>query len=124
MASDHIQEIEKKCYASNRLSLELLGQVRTLETEVARCHAEIYRLRMLLDELNIIYIPLKTCPIDVKLSEYINTYPDRKKLKIMFMRESEGVYEFGSRKVHVRCDRGKITIKVGGGFISIDEFLD
>ena len=71
-----------------------------------------------------VYIPVKTDPSDTKLAEYINNYPDRKKLKIMFMRESEGVYEFGSRKVMVKVERGKIQIKVGGGFLSIDEFLD
>ncbi len=42
----------------------------------------------------------------------------------MFMRESEGVYEFGSKKVKVSVARDKIQIKVGGGFLSIDEFLD
>ena len=71
-----------------------------------------------------IYIPVKTDVIDVELAKYINNYPERKKLKIMFMRESEGVYEFGSRKVMVKVERGKIQIKVGGGFLSIDEFLD
>jgi len=35
-----------------------------------------------------IYIPVKDCPIDKKLAEYINNYPDRQKLKIMFMRET------------------------------------
>ena len=60
----------------------------------------------------------------MKLAEYINNYPERKKLKIMFMRESEGVYEFGTRKVMVKVDRGKISVKVGGGFLSVDEFLD
>ena len=42
-----------------------------------------------------VYIPQKGDPIDKKLAEYINNYPDRQKLKIMFLRESEGVYEFG-----------------------------
>ena len=42
----------------------------------------------------------------------------------MFMRESEGVYEFGSKRVMVKVERDKINIKVGGGFLSIDEFLD
>lgn len=42
----------------------------------------------------------------------------------MFLRESEGVYEFGSRRVMVKVERDKIQIKVGGGFLSIDEFLD
>ena len=40
------------------------------------------------------------------------------------MRESEGVYEFGSRKILVKVEKNKIQIKVGGGFLSIDEFLD
>ena len=71
-----------------------------------------------------IYIPVKDDAVDTKLAEYINQYPDKSKLKIMFMRESEGVYQFGSRRVMVKVDRGKISIKVGGGYLSIDEFLD
>jgi hypothetical protein len=42
----------------------------------------------------------------------------------MFMRETEGVYEFGSRKVQVKVEGGKILIRVGGGYLSVDEFLD
>ena len=71
-----------------------------------------------------VYIPQKGDSIDKKLAEYINNYPDRQKLKIMFLRESEGVYEFGSRRVMVKVERDKIQIKVGGGYLSIDEFLD
>ena len=40
------------------------------------------------------------------------------------MRDSEGIYKFGSRRVMVKVERDKIMIKVGGGFLSIDEFLD
>ena len=71
-----------------------------------------------------VYIPQKGDATDKKLAEYINNYPDRQKLKIMFLRESEGVYEFGSRRVMVKVERDKIQIKVGGGYLSIDEFLD
>ena len=42
----------------------------------------------------------------------------------MFLRESEGVYEFGSKRIMVKVERDKIQIKVGGGYLSIDEFLD
>lgn len=42
----------------------------------------------------------------------------------MFMRETEGVYQFGSKRVAVKVDKDKINIRVGGGFLSIDEFLD
>ena len=55
-----------------------------------------------------VYIPQKGDPIDNKLAEYINNYPDRQKLKIMFLRESEGVYEFGSKRVMVKVERDKI----------------
>lgn len=71
-----------------------------------------------------VYIPVKDDNIDRRLAEYINNYPDRQKLKIMFLRESEGVYEFGSRRIFVRVDQDKINIRVGGGYLSIDEFLD
>jgi len=42
-----------------------------------------------------VYIPVKDDTIDLRLAEYINNYPERQKLKIMFLRESEGVYQFG-----------------------------
>ena len=71
-----------------------------------------------------VYIPVKNDMIDKRIAEYINNYPDRQKLKIMFMRESEGVYQFGSKRVAVKVDKDKINIRVGGGFLSIDEFLD
>ena len=35
-----------------------------------------------------VYIPTKGDKVDKKLAEYINNYPDRQKLKIMFMRET------------------------------------
>jgi len=42
----------------------------------------------------------------------------------MFMRESEGIYEFGSKRIAVKVDKDKVNIRVGGGYLSIDEFLD
>jgi len=71
-----------------------------------------------------VYIPVRDDQIDKRLAEYINNFPDRQKLKIMFMRESEGVYQFGSKRVYVRVDKDKINVRVGGGFLSIDEFID
>lgn len=94
--------------------------MRATEMEVETLKAYIIDLKARIA----VYIPVKDCPIDKKLAEYINNYPDRAKLKIMFMRESEGVYEFGSSRVRVKVERDRIQIKVGGGFLSIDEFLD
>jgi len=71
-----------------------------------------------------VYIPVKNDMIDKRIAEYINNYPDRQNLKVMFMREAEGVYQFGSKRIVVKVDKDKINIKVGGGFLSVDEFLD
>ena len=98
----------------------MLQRVRDLEAECETLKAYIIDLKQRIA----VYIPVKSDSVDLKLAEYINNYPDRKKLKIMFMRESEGVYEFGTRRVMVKVERGKILVKVGGGFLSVDEFLD
>ena len=71
-----------------------------------------------------VYVPIKEDPVDQKMADFINNYPDRNKLKVMFMRDQEGVYDFGSKKVNVKIEKNRIMIRVGGGYLSIDEFLD
>lgn len=92
---------------------ELLHEIETLKQYIIDLKSRIA-----------VYIPVKNDAVDKRLAEYINNYPDRQKLKIMFMRESEGVYQFGTKRVIVRVDKDRINIRVGGGFLSIDEFLD
>lgn len=71
-----------------------------------------------------IYIAHKNDKIDLALANFINKYPERKKMNIMFLRESEGVYQFGQKRVYVKIEAGnKLLVRVGGGFISIDEFI-
>ena len=126
-ASTYMQSIEAKCYQANCTSLELLQNIKDLESTIVGLKGEIQTLHTYIADLKAriaIYIPLKTDAVDTKLAEYINNYPERQKLKIMFMRESEGVYQFGSKRIMVKVERGKIQIKVGGGYLSIDEFLD
>lgn len=94
--------------------------MRESEVEVETLKAYIIDLKQRIA----VYIPQKGDETDRRLAEYINNYPDRSKLKIMFMRESEGVYEFGKKRVMVKWEGNKLRVRVGGGFLSIDEFLD
>jgi hypothetical protein len=105
---------------ATRRSLELLRQLKDAETEIETLKHYIIELKQRIA----VYIPVKEDAIDRKLAEYINNYPERAKLKIMFMRESEGIYQFGTKRVYVRVEKDKINIRVGGGYLSIDEFLD
>lgn len=71
-----------------------------------------------------IYIPVMDDPIDRRMAEYLNNYPEKQRLKVMFSRESQGVYKFGIRRVAIKVDNGRIHVRVGGGYLSIDEFID
>lgn len=120
VASDYMKTLEEKAYNANRATLEVLKQRRKDEEEIARLKAYILELKARMA----IYVPCTDDPIDVKVAEYINNYPDRNKLKIMFMRESAGVYAFGSKRINVEVQQNKIKVRIGGGYLSIDEFID
>lgn len=119
-ATEYMAQLEDKVYKSNQVSLQLLQSLKDAEVEIEILKQYIIDLKSRIA----VYIPVKDDSIDHRLAEYINNYPDRSKLKIMFMRESEGVYQFGSKRVYVKSDKDKILVRVGGGFLSIDEFID
>jgi hypothetical protein len=58
------------------------------------------------------------------MADFLNNHPDRKKLKIPFTRESQGVYQFGTKRVAVRVEKDKLNVRVGGGYLAIDDFID
>jgi len=99
--------MEEKVYKSNKISLDLINQLKIAEME-----------------LGYIYVPVKTDAIDCKLAEYINWSTARPALKSLFTRESEGVYQFGSKRCNIKIDLNKIFVRVGGGYLMIDEFVD
>lgn len=46
-------------------------------------------------------------------------------MKILFIRESEGVYQFGKRRVYVKVEKGgEVLVRVGGGFVTVKEFVE
>ena len=98
-------------------SIEILNTLKLVEDELIIVQNELKTMKM-------VYFPVRQDPIDNQMAEYINHEVDRSKMRIMFMRESEGVYEFGSRKVAVKVEGGKIQVRVGGGYISIEKFIE
>lgn len=94
-ASAYILQLQEEFYNSKRTSLDLLTQLKERESQCSEQSEEIETLRNYIIDLKsriAVYIPVKNDLIDKRIAEYINNYPDRQKLKIMFMRESEGVY--------------------------------
>jgi len=59
------------------------------------------------------------------LAEFINTHPGRTNFKVMFTRESEGLYRFGTmKKVGIKLDKKQLRANVGKEYLSIEKFLD
>ena len=79
----------------------MLKQLKNAELENESLKAYILDLKTKVA----IYVPVKGDDVDEKLASYINNFPERSKLKIMFMRESEGVYVFGSKKILISANK-------------------
>lgn len=63
--------------------------------------------------------------IDINLSKYLNDYPYKNNLRIMFLREGEGIYRFGTKRVYIKIDKANIIkVRVGGGYMDIQDFLN
>jgi hypothetical protein len=65
------------------------------------------------------YIPVKGDPIDEMMAKYLNECLYFVPVK----RLGEGQYMYGSKKIFAKIMNGKLIIRVGGGYMLIDEFL-
>ena len=148
-ANEKITQLEEELYESKTIQLELLENLKQAEEkleayitehegDVSDLHTsyesrmqwskeKIFELQEILSKVEhsqVIYIAHKPDKIDRTLANFINKYPERKRMTIMFLRESEGVYQFGQKRVYVKVERGEtILVRVGGGFMHIEEFI-
>ena len=68
------------------------------------------------------YVPIDNDPVDIALAEFLNSCDQP--VSIPFTRENEGIYTFGTKKVFLKLENGKVKIRVGGGFTQIEEFIE
>ena len=72
-----------------------------------------------------VYIAKRQDSTDEQLCLYLNDFPEREKLKVSFIRETDGIYNFGTKRVFLKLERGdQIMVRVGGGYMHIDDFLE
>ena len=53
-------------------------------------------------ETGVAYIPFHNDPIDRALADFLNSMNDPSRLVNIFVRESEGVYMFGNKKIYIK----------------------
>lgn len=115
-------------YHSEEITIQ--DNVRTLEDSVQRRN-----LSTLLNEFNSIHRYVAGDRIDEALHAYIMNSVDSETLAKLFLRESSGVYLFGSKVVTLVLENdilygnlfsGKLNLLVrhGSSFLPIDQFLD
>jgi hypothetical protein len=88
-------------------------------------HYEIEALKTLVVQLRSrrpVYVSMKDDPVDSALGEYINRREDP--LMVPMIREDREIYTFGTKRIFIRVEQGKIIIRVGGGFMQLEEFLE
>jgi len=69
------------------------------------------------------YIAVDNDAIDKQLAECINSDKNRK-AKMLFVREGAGIYTYCKKKVFLKSKSDQLIIRVGGGYMSLDEFIE
>jgi hypothetical protein len=59
-----------------------------------------------------------------KIDELFAMHLNKAQLNLPVKRLSEGKYLFGSKQILAKIINGKLVIRVGGGYMSADEFID
>lgn len=122
-------EIEKTELARDELKGDLTdfnSKLSSMEEELYGVRKQLLHTQTEMQYLLTSYIPKKGDKIDENLAQYINQHhPEEDKFKILFLRESEGVYQFGQKRVYIKVEKGNnLKVRVGGGYMHIDDFIE
>ena len=58
-----------------------------------------------------VYSPVEADTVDIELAQHLNSLPDSQALSELFIRESEGIYHFGTKRVFIKIENGKVISK-------------
>jgi len=122
----------KELLEKNKVTIEqakliktLEGQIQSLQEALNNASQENKKLQSQITELKkngeVMELPpvKKDDEIDLKLREIMI----KTKVPIKFIRIGEGLYIFGSKRVHVKILNSKLVIRIGGGYMYVEEFI-
>lgn len=66
----------------------------------------------------------KALPKGDLLDELIGKYIHQANCPVPIIRLGNGYYIFGTRKIYAKIMNGKLVIRVGGGYMVIEEFIN
>lgn len=115
--SQTLLQQSEKSLAANRLVVRLREMTDDKEAEVA----SLRRLVTELKQQRPVYVAAAEDPVDQAIAAFSNS--QEKALPVPLLREDQGTYVFGSRRVFAKLEGGQVTVRVGGGFIPLEEFI-
>ena len=121
--SSLLLEVEEKLQETQAISIQLLRRCQNKDEQIDRLQVEMENMQSSVEDKLFIYKPLRDDPIDQNLANYINKAPLRLRSKMHFEREAPGIYRFARKKVFMKIEGETIVIRVGGGFLTIQEFV-
>lgn len=107
---------------------KVFSQVEKLEQmieSVERKEEELHSLKGTMGDAKKrigLYVPVIEDPVDVALADYLNSREDP--VQVKFIRQEGGNYTFGTKRIYIKVENGKILVRVRGGFTSIEEFIN
>lgn len=66
-----------------------------------------------------IYKAVANDDLDLEFAKFIN----KSKLPFEVKRLGQNVYMFGTKKIHAKMVNGRLLIRVGGGFMYVEQFI-
>ena len=125
-AEAELQEFHNDNAAKDEELIEMEQNIQTLLDDKAREEAdEQERKRKENEELmnrpkpKKKYAAVQGDRVDEFMAQYMNNFD----LDIPVQRLGDGNYMFGSRKIYAKIMNDKLVVRVGGGYMLIDEFL-
>jgi len=148
MQETEIRELFTQIEETKTLLKQRSQEIKELETEISICNTkieeilrliqlknqEIEELNEILQERNILiknlkkqlgkteksgYAAARGDQVDQMLADFLNMFGT----KVPILRLGGGFYLFGTRKIYAKIMNGRLVVRVGGGYMTIDEFV-
>ena len=112
LLAKELQVLSDYLLTSSTSRLQLSQAAQTLSLHMHSKEDEIDQLKEVISKLKkrmVVYVPVKDDPTDVALADYLNNRDDV--LPVAFKREQQEIYTFGSKRIFVKVENGKIVSK-------------
>jgi len=98
---------------------DILKQLKEVSSQMRENRNRYNVLKSQADSDKKVYKPLRGDLVDELFGDYIN----KLNCPVTINRLGNGYYTFGTRKIFAKVINGKLVIRVGGGYMGIEEFM-